>query len=36
MSGGSWTPRRLIWLMAVKIVLLGFAVLVALRIYGLL
>ena len=36
MTGGSWTPRRLMWLMAIKIVLLAFAVLVALRIYGLL
>ncbi|MFO1148915.1 MAG: hypothetical protein U1E62_11125 [Alsobacter sp.] len=28
-------PRRLLWLVALKIVLLAFAVLVALRVYGL-
>jgi hypothetical protein len=33
-TGSPWTPRRLLWLMAVKVVLLVFAVLVALRIYG--
>lgn len=29
-------PRRLLWLLALKIVLLVFAVLVTLRLYGLL
>ncbi len=28
-------PRRLMWLFAIKLVLLAFAVLVALKIYGL-
>ena len=28
-------PRRLLWLLALKVVLLAFAVLVALRVYGL-
>jgi hypothetical protein len=28
-------PRRLLWLLALKIVLLAFAVIVALKVYGL-
>jgi hypothetical protein len=36
MSNAPLGPRRLLWLLGLKVVLLVFAVLVALRIYGLL
>jgi hypothetical protein len=36
MSTSPFNPRRLLWLVVVKVALLVFAVLVALRIYGLL